>query len=312
MNEITKRTDGQVTFDKFWGGALGGVKEHLDMIGGGIADLGECPLGAWPERAPLAAFGANAFPFGPADPVKTAEISLNLLKEFPDYDTGQLADDNVKLLGIWMWDTYDVLSTVPIKTLDDFAGLKCGAWGIYYPRWLEAIGSTGISTPAVERYIMLKQGLIDATFHPIEAHVSGKDYEVAKHYTFLSAGVGPNKDIVMNLDVWNGLPADIKKVFTDVYTERVIGHGERCLEIRGEKQAFMETQGVTFYTLAETDKEKWAGQIEDLVKGWVLRMDKLGFGDVARKMAKRWVELSEEAGHTWYPAQKVQWSWFLE
>ena len=74
----------------------------------------------------------------------------------------------------------------------------------------------------------------------------------------------------------------------------------------------METQGVTFYTLGEADKEEWANQIEDLVKGWVVRMDKLGLGPVATKMAKRWVELSEEAGHTWYPAQKVQWSWFLK
>jgi TRAP-type C4-dicarboxylate transport system substrate-binding protein len=239
-------------------------------------------------------------------------MTLQFLKEFPAYDTGQLEDDNVKLLGIWMWDTYDVLSTVPLRTLDDFVGKKCGAWGIYYPKWLEAIGSTGISTPAVERYIMLKQGLIDATFHPIEAHVSGKDYEVAKHYTFLSAGVGPNKDIVMNLDVWNGLPADIKKVFTDVYTERVVGHGERCLEIRGEKQAFMETQGVTFYTLGEADKEEWACKIPDLVAWWVERMDTLGFGDIAPQMAKRWITLAEENGHTWYSCQKKQWSWVLE
>lgn len=285
---------------------MGGVKEHLDMIGGGIVDVGEAPLGAWPERAPLAAFGANAFPFGPADPVLTAEISLKLLGEFPEYQ-GQLDDDNVHHLGIWMWDTYDVLSKTPLLTLDDFVGKKAGAWGIYYPRWLEAIGSTGISTPATERYIMLKQGLIDATFHPIEAHVSGKDYEVAKHYTFLSAGVGPNKDIVINMDVWNGFPADIQKVFTDVYTERMIGHGELLLQIRKEKQAFMETKGVTFHTLGEADKEEWAGKIPDLALEWAKRMEKVGLPGI--DMAKRWIALSEEAGHTWYPAQKVQWRW---
>lgn len=313
MNEITKRTEGKITFDKFYGSSLGEVKEHLDIIGAGVADLGETPLGAWPERAPLSAFGANAFPFGPADPVVTAKISLKIMDEFPAYAEGQVADDKVRVLGIWMWDTYDVLSTKPIQTLADFKGLKVGAWGIYYPKWLEAIAAVGITSPATERYILLKQGLIEATFHPIDAQWNNKDWEIAKYYTFLDAGVGPNKDVSINLAVWNKLPPEYQKIFNDVYrNEGMVRHGEELLKLRAADEALLKKAGVTFYTLSSADKEKWAAAIPDLVKWWVDRMGTLGFGTVAPQMAKRWISLSEEFGHKWYPVQKQQWSWLLK
>src|SRR3989304_4210334 len=45
LKEITERSGGAVTFEVFWGGALGKVAEHLDLVGKRSADLGEAPLG---------------------------------------------------------------------------------------------------------------------------------------------------------------------------------------------------------------------------------------------------------------------------
>ncbi|MCL0077314.1 TRAP transporter substrate-binding protein DctP [Dehalococcoidia bacterium] len=309
MDEITRRTDGRVTFDKFWGGAIHTVRESLDAIGGGIVDLGEAPLGAWPDRAPLAHLGQFAFPFGPSDPVMTARISLQMLDEFPEYSE-QLADDNAKVLAVWMWDTYDILSTVPLRSLDDFVGLTVGAWGVYFPKWLEAIGAAGISSPSPERYELLVHGLIDATWHPLEAHVANKVYEVTRYYTFLAAGVAPTMDVIMNLDTWAKLPPDIQQIFLDVYREAMVRHGELLLGLRDELQAYLEEQGIIFYTFPDAAREEWMLAIPDLTEEWVSRVEALGYP--GKRMARRWMEVSEEMGHVWHPGQLQKWAWLLE
>ncbi|MBM4276518.1 MAG: hypothetical protein FJ130_01380 [Deltaproteobacteria bacterium] len=296
MDEVKKRTKGRVTFDVFWGGALGKPLEHIDMIKRGVADIGRVPLLFHPDRAPLWAY-EFAFPFAPGDPEDIAKVWWKLHDEFPIIQK-QLEKDNQIALQVTLIDDYHLLSRVPLKTLADLKGKLVGASGIYFPKQLEVVGSKAHISPMGERYMQLKLGTIDANHGPIEYIRGFKLFEVGKHLLITNIGAWASGAVTMNLDAWKKIPPDIQKVFGEVGKEAGVVHGKRLKEEREKDIKFLKEQGVTFYTLSEAEKEKWASMVPDLPG--ILVKDLEGKGFPAGKYLKRWYEEHKKLGHKWY------------
>ena len=62
----------------------------------------------------------------------------------------------------------------------------------------------------------MKTGVADGTIIWPEATITFKLVEVAKYYLETDFGTGVNKSVTINKEVWNGLPAEVKKVLKEV------------------------------------------------------------------------------------------------
>jgi TRAP-type C4-dicarboxylate transport system substrate-binding protein len=297
MKEITERSDGAVTFETFLGGALGKMIEHLDMVGKRTVDLGETPLGAWPARLPLFGF-EYAFPFGPSDPEIVTKCMYVMFSEFPEFDK-QVKDNNAILIATLPWDSYMGTSREQIKSLKDLKGKKIGLWGIYFPKWVEAVGAVGVPRAMTEGYMMLKTGVLDISLEPVDVTWTHKHYEVAKHFFFLDSGAFTPKYLIMNLDAWKELTPELQKLFIEVGRKNSLEFAADLRENRRKiiDQLLKEKKILTTYALTAEERSRWAAEMPDLPAGWAKKMEEKGLP--GWKALDRWMELTTGMGHKW-------------
>lgn len=103
----------------------------------------------------------------------------------------------------------------PVKTLDDFKGLKLRS-GVLQNIWvLEQVGANPVRIPGGEIYMALRLGTIDgAEFGVPSTDWNMKFHEITK-YQVTPAGwhqVGTVSDLMINMDAWKKLPADLQAI----------------------------------------------------------------------------------------------------
>lgn len=294
MDEITKRSGGQVTFTAYYGGALGGVVEHLGMIKDRTVDLGKIPLGANPKELPAGCW-EHATTFGPKDAVVYTKALRTVWDEFPILRE-QFTKQNIKQLFIYPWGAMELLSTVPIRTLADFEGKRVMIWGYWYPKQFDPISGV-MSTPAYERYMNLKMGVADIDVLTIPGLRDYRTYEVAKHFTDIGIGGHCICQIFMNLDAWNELTPELQKIFTDVGRQMEVEHAVNIMTYERETREFFKAQGVTFYEMSEADRKEWADLLPDLGAEWATMAEKAGYP--GWEIMEFWQDTCEDMGHEW-------------
>jgi len=123
----------------------------------------------------------------------------------------------VKILAFHPPFPYQILSKNKyIKTLEDFKGVRSMVRGGTDSDAMRALGATPVPVTMPETYISLERGVIDMAALSWQGAWSFKWHEVTKYRTDLPVGLNTSLlTMGINLDVWNGLPADVQKIFTE-------------------------------------------------------------------------------------------------
>lgn len=120
-------------------------------------------------------------------------------------------------LGMFTSGPVVILSSKPVKTLDDWKGKKVRADGqnmAYY----ESAGAKATSLPGTEAYLALKLGTVDMSEWDISAITGMNWHEVAPHWvvgleTYLAM------EFTVSLDVWNKMSDEKKAALTGAYED---------------------------------------------------------------------------------------------
>jgi len=296
MEEVTKRTNGQVTFQTFWGGALGKPQEHLTLVQKGVADVVLTNAHFTPGKLPLGQF-EYVFPFGPLDPVIVTKAKRKMFEEFPQF-AADLAKYNAVQISNSSGAVYQILSKTPVKNLEDFKGKKISLIGRYFGRWFETIGAVPVVVPAAERYTMLQTGVLDMDLLPIDLFYAFKIYEQATNYIKVDALTGNFLDLWINKNTLEKLPQKIqtlllevgKEVEMKVATEVVPSWSQKVLDN-------FKKRGIVFIDFPAADRDKWAGMLPDIPAEWAQEVTEQGYPgwDIVR----RFQELTTEYGYKW-------------
>jgi TRAP-type C4-dicarboxylate transport system substrate-binding protein len=132
------------------------------------------------------------------------ELGLNELKrpEFEKFNTYFVGPMPVSGSGCGF------MTVDPIRTLDDFKGVKVRSFGAYLD-WCEALGMEAVYLPHDEVYMALQLGTINAYLTVRGVQYVWKGHEVCDYYYFPSTGSGTNS-ILVNLDAWKSLTPELQ------------------------------------------------------------------------------------------------------
>jgi TRAP-type C4-dicarboxylate transport system substrate-binding protein len=116
----------------------------------------------------------------------------------------------------WLSEYYQpgcyVLTKKPIKSLEDFKGMKIRVPGAY-GKHFRNLGATPVSMTFSEVYTSLATGVVDGVDGcNIVDHRDAKFYEQAKYMYPLPVSGAQACPIIVNIKVWNDLPADLKLI----------------------------------------------------------------------------------------------------
>jgi TRAP-type C4-dicarboxylate transport system substrate-binding protein len=296
MDEVTKRSDGKITFRTSWGGAMGKPAEYLSLVEKGMADVVGTNGHYTPGKLPLAQF-EYVFPLGPKDPVTVVKAKRQVMEEFPEF-ARDLARFNAVGVMVAPGAMYQILSKPPINKLEDLSGKKVTLIGRYFGRWFEPLGAVPVVAPGQERYTMLQTGVVEMDLMAIDLQYAFKLSEQAKHFVGVDALLGTFGDLWINKKALERFPPEVQKMMLDVGKEVELKAAETIVAEWSEK--IMKTwkdQGVSFYYLTDEERARWAGMVADIPAEWAEEVK--GQGYPGYEIVARFQELCEQYGYKW-------------
>ncbi len=86
-------------------------------------------------------------------------------------------------------------------------------------KWVQCLGIQAMPIKLTEFYEAVQRGVIAGGSHSLSGYVSEKWYEVAPNFIFAKIGWCSNMHLVINLKVYNDLPADLREMFDKAVLE---------------------------------------------------------------------------------------------
>ena len=115
--------------------------------------------------------------------------------------------NGVKLIGVFTHGPGQMFTKKPVKSIADIQGLKIRTGGGIAEAVAKALGASAFVKPAPESYELLKSGVADGVFFPLESVISFKLDSVITQATIFPGGMYSSAfGFFMNQDKWAKLP----------------------------------------------------------------------------------------------------------
>lgn len=290
-DELQRRSNGKLKMRIFGAGTLGKPTELLKLVADGGIDAAATAPGYFPSQMPFLA-ATNSLPLAYADAKQSSRILHTLYNEIPALRE-EMRQNKVQPLFWHVLDPYYLVCRTPIRSLADMKGKKVRSWGEDVPRLFQAVGAVPVSLLPAELYESLQRGTVDCTPYSLSAAVSLKLHEVAKYVTFFSIGAPGGWPQFYNLKTWESWTPETRKLMTEVAEDAKKHELVQLAKADEEARKTMKAAGVEFIDFPE--QQKMEAMVPDFLKEWVAKMEKLGKGADAAKMAQRWKELQKIA-----------------
>ena len=260
--EIEKRTDNKVQISIFAGGTLTKAPQCYSGTVKGISDLGFSLFAYTRGRFPVMA--AVDLPMGYPNGKVASRVAQEFAKTFNPKELG-----DVKVLYLHAHGPGLLHTKKPVKKLEDLKGMKIRATGLS-AKIVKALGGVPVAMPQGGTYEALKKGVVEGTFGPYEVLKGWKQAEVIKYTTeCYSVGYTTTFFIVMNLDKWNALPADIKKVFDEVSAKYTDIHGKVWDSTDEEGKKYTQSLGNKTIPLSDKESARWRKAVEPVISDFM-------------------------------------------
>ena len=209
--QLEKRSGGTIQVELYFSGTLGKESEVLEMVK--LGNLQGCRGGLFERANKKFLMYTLPFMFANADQVvKVMNSDLGA-----EINKGALANGfYIPATGVAGGMRQPTNKVRPIKSVADLKGLKLRTPPIDVTiRTFKELGANPQQVPYTETYMALKTGVVDGQENPFSNCVDMKFYEVQKYLSVLNWQVHPDPFYV-NPAWYDGLPADLKKVFDEV------------------------------------------------------------------------------------------------
>ena len=229
-------------------------------------------------------------PFLVQNAVEACEMAQKMREAFPEIR--KEGDDNYHVLAMVGSDRY-ALGAVNglIRTPADLVGKRVLVWATYQIEEVKAWGGLPVQVTSADTYIGLQRGLGEVAYVPFPAMESSKLAEVAKFITVIPSRTLP-MGMVMNHDVWKGLPQDAKDYLNsttgDAMSKRI---GQALVELSAEDAQRHLGNGCTIHVLtveeqaafksaaASANQAYWVDMLQrnnvSDPAGWIAKVEKL-------------------------------------
>lgn len=283
MNEemakrFNKRAKGAYKIEVHAGGAIAKLPEYFDSVRVGAVEMACAPWGMYSFLDPR--LGAIEIPFlfhsSPAGSAACKQL-------VPLYDKLFQEKFNAKALALYNPGGVQLMSSKPVKTLEDAQGLLVGAISPPTAVLLKELGASPVTIMWTDMYESLQKNVISATTQGTHGAVVMGLMDVCKYVTvgyFISGWNG----FSINLDLWNAMPEDIKKILQEEATFSAEWMNRTVVDEVGPKDmAYYEENGVEVHFLSKAERQRWIDKVEPYSKN---QIEKLGdFGRQVKKIA---------------------------
>ena len=248
----------EISWKEAYAGSLLKPTRVLEGVKDGIAEVGFEPTIFHPDKLPLENITFMA-PFVTNDVSMVSKAMNKMHATFPEY-TAQYAKFGTVRLGGNSYDSYELISTFPVRKVEDIKGKKIGTAGAALS-WIRGTGAVPVQSNMMEYYNSTKTGVFEGFIIFTSAHPGMKYPEVAPYTVKVGFGAHYAAAMIINQGVFNKFPPALQKIFRDAGQtglEAVGGFKGQVLEFPREEQV------------------KWAKMMPNIGKEWAQKLDGQG------------------------------------
>jgi len=269
MDEVTKRTDGRVTFEPYYGGSLLKTAEMSTGLASGAADIASAVPAAFnPREFPLTGV---VLPFISENPPAVTQAFADLYQRTPALQK-EYQSNNQRLLWALGSGENSLWTNKPIRTAEDLKGSRIRAI-IGVADAIRALGGTPISIPWVEALELVQRGGAEGVSGtPFNQAIITKVFDMAP-YASNSGRMGVYTLVTwsINEDTWKSLDADTQKVITEVAASvpQVYFDGYRK-EVARAVELARGASRMTYVPMDEQEAARWKATAQPIVnQKWI-------------------------------------------
>jgi TRAP-type C4-dicarboxylate transport system substrate-binding protein len=215
-NEVEKATNGRVKFQM--------LPKHpsappgtFDAVRDGLVDLSYVTASYTPARhiLPLMPELPGGGETALINSVAYSRIHWKYFQKAGEYK-------GVKLLGVFTHGPGQMFTKRPVAGINDLQGLKIRTGGGVAEAVAKALGTSAFVKPAPESFELLKSGVADGVFFPMESIISFKLDTVLEQATLFPGGMYSSAfGFFMNEDQWNKLPKGDQDIIEKISGEHM-------------------------------------------------------------------------------------------
>ena len=286
---IEDRTEGRVDVELYPAGALCEPLEIPEALKTGVADIGFIHPSFISGELPKTELLMIPFVF----PVGEARVKMN--KELmPKYLAPEWESKGIKMMLTYTGgNSRQAFSKIPIRSMEDFKGVKIAATSGIAAKALELVGFSPVNMPGQETYLALEKGVIDAATQWFWSADQSKYQEVCSYVTMIDLSADEYFGWAMNPESLDSLPSDIKKIVE----EEILAAGDsyETDQIKWDeesRQRFLDA-GIEIITLTEEEHQIMKQSAQPLIEEWITTQEKAGMKD-ARDFAEYCLKLRDK------------------
>lgn len=266
--------DYEIDWNPAFGGTIAKTKGVLDSLQHDLADIGIITTPYHADKVPFYNL-PYATPFVSTDVGLIARTMSGLADKYPEIKQVWKDQGMHYLTTAGSIDTYNILLTRPIESLDDLEGRKIGGVGSNM-LFLKGSGAAGVTSGLSDWYNNMATGLLDGILVWPEGVVAYRLYEVAPYVLNIQFGGATSKAVVVNGKTWDRLPASVREVLQETandYRDELALETDRVAA--RARSAFIEVGGTNIPVTLQ-QRQEWATKLPDLAQAWVNAMEEKG------------------------------------
>jgi len=211
-------SNGQIELTLFPLGGIVPLLEMFDAIRLGSLDIGLTYGGWWSGKVGAAVEVESGLPYGIQNPIEGYTLFYDkdqVSKPWVSILREVYGKAGIQYIGPVFGGAATIVSRRPLAKLSDFKGAKISESGAE-AKFFEMLGAKTMVLPAGELYTGLAMGVVDGAGWAGPGKMFGtyKLMEVAKYVQWPPTGCTV-LNLIMNMDKWNSLPDNLKRVLVD-------------------------------------------------------------------------------------------------
>lgn len=267
MDNVTKRTNGEVTFQYFPAQQIGKASDMLQLVQSGVLDIGLVLSAYVSEKMPLT--GVMDLPGTYDSSCQGTKIYSELTKPGAWLAESDFKPNNIRMIFGFINPPYQLfVSKKNISSVDSIRGMKVRSPGGPIDNMLVGMGAVPIQMTSPEVYESLSRGTIDGMVFPAPTVLSYKMEGLVGSAT-KGANFG-NTAIAYSMSAkkWDALPENVRKVIEEVGAEtsaHVCGVADAQID---SVYAGFDKRGVTPIVVSDEERKKLDSVFENVRNDW--------------------------------------------
>lgn len=263
----------QIEWNKAYGGTVAKLGAESDALGTGISDIGVVATIFEAGKFPLQQVSMQV-PFTTSDLNVVSQAVEHAVSQVQEMNTAWKRARCIPLCHVSV-DGYQLMTSFPVKSVDDLAGKKILAPGPI-ANWLKGTGAIAVAGNLNTYYNDLQTGLAAGVIVSMTPAWPVKLHEVAPHITLVNFGAQYTGSIAISEATMRRLPKGGAEAARRAGQAYATDFARTQMALARSALENMARNGAKVTELPENERKRWAAMLPDLPGQWAGELESRG------------------------------------